>query len=185
MSQLRLVRPHFQFKDSHIAGLHEFSLDSEKLAWIYLGDAAPLDTPVEDFEKYVRALLSLETISPPGFVCSTVYWAEYQGQVVGRISIRHELNDFLRKAGGHIGYIVRPSFKRRGFATEMLRQVLSTERASSIGKVLVTCDEHNTASEKTILKNGGVFENVADLGPSRPKKKRFWMSCSVDGRKLV
>lgn len=149
---------------------------SDRSAWVYLGDSADLTIPERNFEEYVLALLKRETIAAPGFVTDTVYWAKIGNEIVGRISIRHELNDFLKIVGGHIGYIVKPSCRGRGIATEMLRQILQTERARTIGKLLVTCDEANAASEKTILKNGGVLEDIISIGTGRPRKKRFWIS---------
>jgi predicted acetyltransferase len=175
MNDLRLVRPQDKFKRSYLAALQEFGVKSEISSWVYLGDDEPLDMPSQDFAQYVVTLLERETKPAPHFVPNTTYWAEYGGEIVGRISIRHELNDFLKNFGGHVGYIVRPSYQRRGFASEMLRQVLQTERAKSIGKLLVTCDEGNIASERTILKNNGIFEGLAEISPDRPKKKRFWI----------
>jgi predicted acetyltransferase len=175
LSRVELRRPHLSSKDSFLKGLSELTVDSEKYAWVYLGDAADLRSPEQDFEAYVETLLSREHQPPAEFVCDTVYWAHYQGEVVGRISIRHDLNDFLRKAGGHIGYITRPSFRRNGIASEMLRLMLETEKARAIGKLLLTCDAGNAASEKTILKNGGKFECEIDVAPGRPRKKRFWI----------
>jgi len=58
----------------------------------------------------------------------------------------------------------------------MLRQLLLTDRAKSVGKLLLTCDEENAASEKTVLKNNGVFESVTEVGANRPRKKRFWIT---------
>ena len=96
------------------------------------------------------------------------------GEIVGRISLRHELNEFLKIAGGHIGYIVRPSARRKGFASEMLRKVIVTEKAKSISSLLVTCDEGNVGSEKTILKGGFALEKIIEIGSDKPRKKRFW-----------
>ncbi len=96
------------------------------------------------------------------------------GEIVGRISLRHELNEFLKVAGGHIGYIVRQSARKKGFASEMLRQVIDTEKAKSISSLLVTCDEGNIGSEKTILRAGFALENIIEIGPDKPRKKRFW-----------
>jgi predicted acetyltransferase len=175
MSEIRLVRPHAKFKESYLAALQELKTPSDISSWIYLGDDASTDTPAKDFDQYVATLLERETAPPTPFVCDTVYWAEYRGEIIGRISLRHELNDFLRKIGGHIGYITRPSYQRRGFATEMLRQIMQTDRAQSIGNLLLTCDEDNLASEKTILKNGGKFESLIEISSNRPKKKRFWI----------
>jgi len=137
-----------------------------------------LDLPERDFESYVAALLERETNPPKGFVKDTVYWASCQSEVVGRIAIRHDLNDFLKKIGGHIGYIVRPSWRGKGLATEMLRQLLLTDRAISIGKLLLTCDETNLASERTLLKNGAVFTNFLEMGENKPRKKHFWITLS-------
>ena len=93
--------------------------------------------------------------------------------MVGRIGIRHKLNDFLFHEGGHIGYFVRPSRRAKGFATEMLKQILETDLAKKISILLLTCDEGNFASEKTILNNGGQLENIVSFDLSRPPKKRF------------
>lgn len=176
MPNLILRPPNPSDRESFLGGLQELQSKSEQCAWVYLGDAADLSLPERDFEKYVATLLNRETSAPAGFVTDTVYWAQVNQEIVGRISLRHELNEFLKKVGGHIGYIVRPKWRGQGMATEMLRQVLQTERARAMRKILLTCDESNLASEKTILKNGGVFEGTTDMGPERPRKKRFWIS---------
>ena len=123
----------------------------------------------------MQLLLAREHAPPTGYVPDTVYWAVRDGDMVGRISLRHELNEFLLREGGHIGYIVRPSARRQGVATEMLRQILRTDKARSIGRLLLTCDEDNLASEKTIRANGGILENVVVLGAGQ-RKKRYWIS---------
>lgn len=175
-TRLELFRPDIKFKETYLSGLDEMQSDSDQSAWIYLGDSAPRDAPKKDFDQYVQDLLDREHTPPSGWIKDTIYWAMIDDQMVGRISLRHELNDFLRKIGGHIGYIVRPSFRGQGIATEMLRQVLLTKKAKEIGKVLLTCDENNLASQKTILKNNGVFTQLLDVGPERPRKKHFWIS---------
>jgi predicted acetyltransferase len=130
------------------------------------------------FSEYTATLRQRETTPPPNFVSDSVYWAIMSGEVVGRISMRHDLTEFLTKVGGHVGYIVRPSFRGKGIATEMLRRVLQTERAQSIGQILVTCDESNLASERTIVKCGGRLQDIISLDPSKPRKKRFWLTAS-------
>lgn len=100
--------------------------------------------------------------------------AEVDGQLVGRVSIRHELNEFLTARGGHIGYGVRPAHRRRGYAGEILRQSLVVARAAGVGDVLITCDEDNVASRKVIERHGGEFEDarIDDEGTSI---RRYWI----------
>ncbi len=107
------------------------------------------------------------------WVESTWLLADVDGAVVGRSSIRFELNDFLLAQGGHIGYAVRPGHRRHGYATEILRQSLVVARAGGVQEVLVTCDDDNVGSVKAIEANGGVLENVVDVGgvPVR----RYWI----------
>lgn len=114
---------------------------------------------------------------PPGYVPSTFLFAFAGSRIVGRVSIRHSLNAFLERVGGHIGYGVVPEFRRRGYATEILRQATAIAgRQLGLERVLVTCDDDNVASIRTIEKNGGVLENVV-TGPDLAKpKRRYWIA---------
>jgi predicted acetyltransferase len=112
---------------------------------------------------------------PEGWVPATFLVAEAEGQVVGRVSIRHGLNAHLAQVGGHIGYGVRPGFRRRGYATDILRQ--SLEFAASIGldRVLVTCDVGNLGSATVIERCGGVLENVVPGPDGSGPTCRYWV----------
>ena len=113
---------------------------------------------------------------PPEHVPSTFLFAFVGSRIVGRTSIRHRLNAHLERVGGHIGYAVVPEFRRRGYATEILRQSLEiTRNELGIARVLVTCDDDNVGSIRTIEKNGGVLQDVvsgADVGTA---KRRYWI----------
>lgn len=112
---------------------------------------------------------------PEGLVPATFLVAEVDGQIVGRVSIRHALNAFLEELGGHIGYGVRPGFRRRAYATAILRQSLVVASSVGLARVLVTCDDDNVGSAKVIENCGGVFERVtADPHGSVPKR-RYWV----------
>jgi predicted acetyltransferase len=101
------------------------------------------------------------------------YWITDESEtVVGFLALRHELNAWLLEEGGHIGYSVRPSRRLEGHATRAL--ALAVRRAAELGidKALVTCDEDNVASARTIEHNGGVYEDT------RNGKRRYWIDTS-------
>ncbi len=109
------------------------------------------------------------------WVPATFLAATLGGELVGRISIRHELNDFLAAYGGHIGYAVVPGHRRRGHATTMLSQGLVIARSLGIDRVLVTCDDDNSGSARAIESNGGVLESVVDRPGSPVPLRRYWI----------
>lgn len=115
----------------------------------------------------------------PGRVPATFLLAEVDGQLVGRVSIRHQLNDFLRRVGGHIGYGVRPQFRRRGYATGIFRQSLQTAAELGIGPALVTCDDDNEASVRVIESGGGVLEGTVAGQNGAAGKRRYWVPTGV------
>jgi predicted acetyltransferase len=80
------------------------------------------------------------------------------GKLVGRSDLRHRLNPALEIIGGHIGYDVRPSERRKGFGTLILKLIMEKARKIGLSEVLVTCDTDNIASAKIIEKNGGKLE---------------------------
>jgi predicted acetyltransferase len=130
------------------------------------------------FAEYVNLLKDHERGEnlPPGYVPDTSLFGFINGNIVGRLAIRHTLNDFLLNVGGHIGYGVVPPYRRKGYAREMLRLALPIAKNLGISKVLVTCDDDNIGSIRTIETNGGTLENKVALGPGKPLKRRYWIA---------
>lgn len=133
------------------------------------------------FEEWLRFEERLKAKYKDGYVPSEVFLAvrETDDRLVGIIDYRHPLTDFLLRFGGNIGYSVRPSERRKGYASEMLRMMLDICRAYGETRVLLTCDRDNTASRNTILKNGGVLENEVEdtVGLSNSGRiQRYWIA---------
>lgn len=102
------------------------------------------------------------------------------GRLLGLLQIRLELTGYLTDFGGHIGYCVRPSERRKGYAKEMLRSSLDICREKGLQKVLVTCLEENIASARTIESCGGIFEKtIYDDQNYMANLKRYWITCST------
>lgn len=123
---------------------------------------------------YTALNRSEETVAP-GLVPSTTFLGVLEdGTVAGMIDIRHRLNEYLLRVGGHIGYGVRPDLRRRGYGGEMLRQALEFCRAPlGLGRVLVTCAKENLGSAATIRAAGGVLEN--EVEEKGRLTQRYWI----------
>ena len=115
---------------------------------------------------------------PDGFVPSTYYVGVLERKIVGRVFIRHKLNDFLERIGGHLGYCVVPSYRRQGIATQMLKMSLPICAKLGLPKILVTCDVDNVASRKVIEKCGGVFECITKEPSLAVQKRKYWIPTS-------
>jgi len=109
------------------------------------------------------------------WVDSTFLAAVVDGELVGRASIRHRLNDWLVRYGGHVGYAVVPEHRRRGYATEILCQSVVIARSMGIAEVLVTCDVGNVASAGVIEACGGELESVVDGPTEGEQRRRYWI----------
>ena len=167
---LRLVRPHIQYKDSVLEALRSFQ--AEGLAW-YL--SLDLEEVEKNFAGYVQNLRAKESLRTEALVPETELWGVVDEIYVGRLSIRHELNEGLRKIGGHIGYDIVQSFRGRGYASHMLAQALPIAQGLGIKKALLTCDASNMASSRVIEKNGGILHETKILDPQKPPKCYYWI----------
>src|SRR6185503_9749288 len=134
------------------------------------------------FRRYLEVLAEQERGEhlTANQVPATFLFAFAGTSIVGRVSIRHALNPFLERVGGHIGYVVVPDYRRQGYATAILRQSLQIAcRKLGLTRVLLTCDDDNVGSIRTIEKNGGVLESVV-AGPDGRKPKRLYWIVTAD-----
>lgn len=126
-----------------------------------------------DFDAYLK---SLEESEPKeGYVPASIFFAYDRERdiLVGAVDIRHSLNEALLLDGGHIGDGVRPSERRKGYATAMIALALDECRKLGIEKVLMVCNQENTGSAKSIRNNGGVLEN--EINVEGEMVQRYWI----------
>jgi predicted acetyltransferase len=168
----RFERPHAGLAESYRAMVAEMRTEGEDLI------PFPLSFENQDFEVFLAKLAAAargEGI-PEGFVAHTTFWlVDSRGEVVAVSNLRHALTPRLRIEGGHIGYGVRPSARRRGHATEILRRTLTEARAQGIDPALVTCAAANAASRATITRCGGRLDSEEYVQARGEVVQRYWI----------
>jgi predicted acetyltransferase len=173
-----LSRPTVRVHRSFLAAMAEFRAegrgdpaDATMVGWEMRRFGADWASPPAfgEYVDWLRSQVHEDAPRPDGHVPSTTLWWVADDEYLGRLAIRHRLTPFLLEVAGHIGYDVRPTARRRGHATAMLRAALPLARGLGIDSALVTCDHRNTASRRVIEANGGVFED------QRGDKLRFWV----------
>ena len=147
---------------------NEFSLNNETIH----GSANLAELSARDWVQFVERTKHKETVSP-GFVTAHTFFALDNDKIVGIINARHELNDYLLNLGGHIGYSVRKSERRKGYAKKMLKYSSEFLFSLSLDTILITCDKNNIASKRTIESCGGILEN--EVIEATRTTLRYWI----------
>ncbi|HHK5551651.1 GNAT family N-acetyltransferase [Bacillus anthracis] len=151
-----LLTPTTDLQDEYLDFYNEWKDSGETMIpWVISKDPS-------NFPAMVQELLDAHNgvNLPQSWVPDSTYWlVTDNNRIVGAVNIRHSLTEHLFNAGGHIGYGIRPSERRKGYATKLLELSLEKTKKLNITRALVVCDEVNTASEKTILHNGGVRDD--------------------------
>lgn len=170
----KLVLPSTDYTQSYLRGLDEYLAEIPVVAHYTTVD---VDFIRSDFAAYVQQLRgkSKGIGLPEGFVPSTEFWLVEGNEFLGRLDIRHELTDFLHHSGGHIGYDLRPTARGKGYGKLILKLGLAKAKELGIENALVTCDITNLPSKKVIEANGGVLEDIRQMGDKKPDKARYWI----------
>ena len=152
---IKLIRPTKELKEKALDFRQEFFDNGEKVI-----NGSELLDQTENYDDWlasVTANTSAKTVDPAWVVTDTFFAVDETEKIVGIIDLRHTLNDFL-KDFGNSGYSVRPSERRKGIASEMLRQLLTIAVQSGMTELHLSAEKTNEPSIKTITKNGGVYE---------------------------
>jgi predicted acetyltransferase len=169
-----LVLPAVEYRQSFMAAMQE----NREIEGLTTHHEMVIPHRPQDFAAFVARLHARET-NPlkPGYITDTIFWAVVNGEYVGTLGLRHDLNDFLRQFGGHIGYRVRPSRRREGWATAMLKAALDHARQQfpDRDRLLITCDDDNIGSQRVIEKNGGQLMDVIKLDFRDRPTMRWWL----------
>ncbi|WP_405106039.1 GNAT family N-acetyltransferase [Paenibacillus sp. FSL K6-1217] len=166
-----LVEPTEALRAPYLAFYEEWKASGEPFVpWVTEMDPADFAGMVRSLREYASGV-----DIPDGWVSSSTFWlVTADKRVVGAVNIRHRLTDRLLHSGGHIGYGIVPSARRQGYASELLKQALHKAGELGIEQALVVCDAANTASERTIRRNGGI-EDKETIEADGNVIRRFWI----------
>lgn len=173
MDEFLLIRPSDDYAEQIASYRQEFLLAGDSM------DGTGALRKTIDVSEYIKT--SIEREKPENVPMDRVPATQFlfirksDNRLLGMLQVRHYFNDYLEKYAGHIGYSVRPSQRRKGYAKEMLRMALPYCKKIGILKVLITCIDGNVGSEKTILANGGVYESTIHEPNENIDLKRFWI----------
>lgn len=181
MEQLNLIKP----SEEYVNEIHEyrdefFAARPEGTEYLGLEGAGLLwqfENP-HDWIEHSKLCESKETLPDKNLVTATqyIFVRESDKKIVGMIQFRHYFNDFLEKHGGHIGYSIRPSERKKGYGMLILSECLKEiKKISNLPKILLTCKITYEASRKIIIANGGVYESTVHCERGNYDLERYWI----------
>jgi predicted acetyltransferase len=165
--QVALVEPSPDLMSELLSMAEEYQSASDNRYQAVIEDSAAFIRKLELYSKGIDL--------PSGFVSTTTFFLLSNNRIIGRSSLRHRLTAELANEGGHIGYDIRPSERRKGYGTLILKLMLNNARSMGLDRVLVTCDVDNVASARIIQKNGGKLHGQSISKRTAKAVSQYWI----------
>lgn len=172
-NEIILVRPSYGLKEAIWAYRQEYFDFGET----HINGSCGI-AHASNFDEWLELVLSIEKDKLRNNVHASTFFSvrKSDNRIIGSIQLRHSLTPELENHGGHIGYGIRPSERRKGYGKQQLLLVLQEAINLKIPKVMITCDKDNIASMKTAMSCGGILtcENVYE----GKAQQIFWINLS-------
>lgn len=143
----RLVSPSKKFQTEYIQLVRESSISS-----------ADVDSIDRNFDAHLAKLEEHKNPTEPERVPQEMLWLIDDDRFIGYVKIRSKLNEKLRELGGHIGYEILSTERRKGYGTKVLALALKVAKGWGLNEVMLSCDVSNVGSRRIIENNGGILE---------------------------
>lgn len=170
MNDLKLVEPTKAYQTEYLDMIEEWKATGEKMV------PFTLRFDCSDFDVFLQAIQHQKEgqFENENMANNTTYWlVNSSRRILGAVNIRHHLTPSLLEIGGHIGYGIRPSERKKGYATKILSLALLKAKEMGIDRALLTCDKENIGSAKTMINNGGVLDSEAVV--NGVEIQRYWI----------
>ncbi|UCE36714.1 MAG: GNAT family N-acetyltransferase [Thermoplasmata archaeon] len=168
--KLKLIEPSIDYQKEYTQFLEDFKSTKEKLVPFIL------EYDTSKFPGFIQKLKdsSMGIGLPEGWIPHTTFWlVDPNKNVIGVVNIRHKINDKLERIGGHIGFSIAPSYRRKGYGKIILKLALDKVSKFGLKQVLLTCDKENIGSVKVIKYNNGVLDSEDIVDGMRIQ--RYWI----------
>lgn len=160
-----LIEPSFEYENEYL----EMCFD-----YIHHNDGEYIYDTIEAVRKKITSDIQYKLgLIPKDRLQSFSYWLMENGKIIGTSRLRPQLNERFYRVGGHIGYDIAPSYRRKGYGTKLLALTLEKARALGLREVLITCDDDNIGSRKIIANNKGILKEIFEDEITKKKVRRY------------